>query len=466
MIKINANNIKLPLGFALIDNTVRNQAYADNDFVKDAGDVNNDGYDDFIISSPTGISIIFGRHNFISSIVDISSIGNQGFTINRPAFYPSNDPIVLYASSAGDVNNDGYNDIIIGLSNTSIHKSTVGYIIYGSLSPTNIDLDNLTSIQALKIIGEFNNFPGCLVSGAGDINHDNFADVLIIPFEKDIQKAHLIFGGDNLSDIVLPYLNYPNNISFSMAGNVNSGLHVSSIGDINNDAYDDFIVSDFLYSNNNIPNTGKSYIIYGKNKEFTNINLELMNLSQGFTITETSAENYFGWSVNGIGDINNDGYNDFIITSSLTSSANYVHVFYGKKEFSNIVISDLNSIGSSNGFTIKSNTPGFGSSVSNAGDINGDGINDIIIGSPFANSNTGIVYIIYGGTVATDMWIDELTPNQGFLVTGEANNYLGWSVSKAGDINNDGFSDILIGTFNYNSSYLIFGGSFLMQNDL
>jgi hypothetical protein len=130
---------------------------------------------------------------------------------------------------------------------------------------------------------------------------------------------------------------------------------------------------------------------------------------------------------------------------------------------------NLEQLTVSQGFNITgSSSSRSGYSVSWAGDMNGDGIPDFIVGAFYANSYAGKAYVIYGGSSLSNIDLDNLTIEQGFMISG--NNYhdgIGYSVSWAGDVNKDGYADIIVGSDYINTSsgkaYIIFGGPSLVN---
>ena len=155
-------------------------------------------------------------------------------------------------------------------------------------------------------------------------------------------------------------------------------------------------------------------------------------LVQSFVETNISEESKFGWSVSTAGDVNNDGYDDVIIGAyGYNSATGRAYIYYGGSAMDNTPDILLDGEASNNSF---------GRSVSTAGDVNNDGYDDVIIGAVGYNS----AYIYYGGSAMDN------TPD--VTMTGEAeDNYFGSSVSTAGDVNNDGYDDVIIGESGYNS---------------
>ena len=211
------------------------------------------------------------------------------------------------------------------------------------------------------------------------------------------------------------------------------------------------------------------HVIFGKKGIFTNIDLNIVDLAtlqQGFTI-KGEVNSALGGSVSGAGDINADGVDDLVIGAySTASETGAAHVVFGKKgSFSNIDLGALSLAASQQGFKITGAAVNnwLGGVVSHIGDINGDKIDDIIIGAP-SSSLSGAVYVIFGRSSAfTDinLAVTSLSmTHQGFQITTDPALQLGASVSNAGDFNNDGFSDIIFRDQNaIQNVYVLFGGN-------
>ena len=210
---------------------------------------------------------------------------------------------------------------------------------------------------------------------------------------------------------------------------------------------------------------------------FSDLDLSSQTLNPGVTglmITGNTVSDVLGWSVSTAGDIDNDGYDDIIVGAPVkNSNQGAAYVIYGGEEsaFLNLDLSTTSLNPLKTGFTITGNAPGdyFGRAVNTLGDINNDGYDDIIIGAPGKNSQQGAAYVIYGGPKSLMSNRDfssgaALGPTStGFMITGNAfGNLFGWSVSPAGDIDNDGYDDIIVGASSKNSAqgaaYVIYGG--------
>ncbi len=408
---------------------------------------------------------------------------NQGFIVYGNPNSRSGGSV----NSAGDVNGDGYDDVVILAQNT-----VCAYVIYGG-SPlySNISLGELAG-QGFSICGYSNAFSGC----GADINNNNYSDIIVGNPYLDISKAgrdggvtFVTYGNKTLVDVDLT--KQYDFIIYSSNANDHSGWSVSNAGDINDDGIDDIIIG-APYANNT---AGISYIIYG-NKAFADIDLASLSVQQGCAIYGVSIGDWSGYSVSGAGDVNGDGYDDVIIgapqcnpyednkgcINKSGTKPGISYVVYGGKALSNILLINLDK---SQGFIVYgisyswtgSGLTGF--SVSTASNINGDynnitgyAFDDIIIGAPYATLNTnkmlaGASYVIYGGTDINEIYLDSLSFQQGFVIWGAANgDNAGYSVSGAGDVNGDRLDDVIIGAplAPYSSnhpgtgiSYIVFG---------
>jgi hypothetical protein len=417
----------------------------------------------------------------MSVVVNLGALGTGGFVIQGDN---PQDSAGFSVSNAGDMNGDGFDDIIIGAPNNDSAGTDDGaaYVIYGRAGGLgDIDLSNLSPTDGFKIQGQAAGFvgsdeTGLSVSSAGDINGDGFADIMVASARTgafgygDGPRAYVIFGGPTRSTTLdLSHMtssdgfqiNAPFEYSYSKS------VHVSSAGDINGDGFDDMLIGlpfESLYGANE---AGVTYVVFGKADGFGTINLGNSATTDYFAVTGANA----GSSVSSLGDINNDGFDDFIIgapyNDSAGTDAGAAYVIFGHGgSFSNI---DLTNLAPSAGFVIEGDAAGdsAGFSVSGAGDVNGDGFADIIVGSiDGGTDNQGAAYVIFGkadgfGTID----LTNLPASAGFVIQGAATGDLaGRSVSAAGDVNHDGFADLIVGAPSNDANgadsgraYVIFG---------
>ncbi|MBE9192560.1 FG-GAP repeat protein [Gloeocapsopsis crepidinum LEGE 06123] len=234
----------------------------------------------------------------------------------------------------------------------------------------------------------------------------------------------------------------------------NTGISVSSAGDINGDGFDDVIIGESKYARI-VPTSERGYVVFGSASGF-GANLDLANLdgANGFRIDGVRAQRT-SVSVSSAGDINGDGFDDIIL--GVFEGDNYgfegasrSYVVFGKASGFEPSL-NLANLDGTNGFAINSTNPSdrSGFSVSNAGDVNGDGLADLIVGSPGTNSS----YVVFGNASGFEANFDlaTLDGTNGFRINGA-----GFAVSNAGDVNGDGFDDLIVGNPN-GQSYVVFG---------
>ena len=470
--------------------------------VSSVGDINGDGYDDFAIgssspdpnerSSSGSTYIVYGKpdgsidFNGVELSDIVASNGNVGFRIDGES---AND--WSYFISADDVNGDGYNDIILGapFADPNGHYSGSTYVVFGKESRFSgtIDLFDITGDggDGFRIDGEnIRDWSGSSVS-AGDVNNDGYDDIIIgAPFADPSGggsgSTYVVFGKENGFSRTMGLSELDGSDGFRIDGESGgdlSGYSVSS-GDVNGDGYDDIIIGAVGAdrNGNSVSNRGASYVVFGKDDDAfaATMNLSELDGSDGFRINGESAGDASGRSVSSAGDINGDGYDDIIIGAPYAdpngSSSGSAYVVFGKESgFSRAI--EPSELDGSDGFRINGGSAGYssGASVSSAGDFNGDGYDDIIIGAHYADSNgninSGSTYVVFGKESGFSRVIElsELDGSDGFRINGESgDDHGGVSVSSAGDINGDGYDDIIIGAFMADSNGFASGSSYII----
>lgn len=218
------------------------------------------------------------------------------------------------------------------------------------------------------------------------------------------------------------------------------GWNVSSAGDVNDDGYEDIIVGAPGYGNDK----GRAYIFFGS----PYFNGDLSAIEANVTINGSAQGDKFGWDVSSAGDVNGDLISDVIVGApGNDSNTGRAYIFFGNDpmpKFINATEADVILSGKSEGDE-------FGLSVSSAGDVNNDDLNDVIVGAPGNDSNTGAAYIFLGNAIMID---EHSNLFSGFNI----GDMFGFSVSTVGDVNNDDYDDVIVGAPGADRAYIFYGG--------
>ncbi|WP_439558683.1 integrin alpha, partial [Dyadobacter sp.] len=402
--------------------------------VASAGDVNGDGYSDVIVGAIAydnghddegAVFVWKGGVNFAESIQEALTL-----KISKR----------ISVSGAGDVNGDGFNDVMVGVPNYDPHGAV--FIYHGSL--TGVNFNSPTVIENVPNSGEF----GYSVAQAGDLNGDGFGDIVVgdltyfvkmSPQFEVISGAALVYYGSasgikaNLATI-LPTDKGTSLMAWSVAG----------AGDVNGDGYGDLVVGDESYDNGQL-DEGAIFVYHGSQTGVSTTPAAIIESNGNYA--------QLGYSVSCAGDVNGDGYSDIVAGAPYftnpESHEGAVFLYYGSQ----------NGVSKNLSLKLEKNqvSSGLGVSVSSAGDINGDGYSDVIVGADYYNNgsyNEGVALVYHGSPSGLNPVAITLECNQA-----EAN--FGRNVSSAGDLNGDGYSDIVIAAPNYMIPQSVWGTSFV-----
>ena len=288
--------------------------------VSAAGDVNGDGYADLLLRGETESYVVFGKASGFAAQTSVSAFdGQNGFKLTGAPGETGNPRSV---SSVGDVNGDGFDDVLVGASSVGPNYAGASYVVFGKAAGFSASLD-LTAL---------NGGNGFRLSGAG--------------------------AGDR------------------------SGASVSSAGDINGDGYADLIVGAPRADANGV-DSGAAYVVFGHAGGFAaDLNLGALNGADGFRLTGEGAGDVAGRSVSAAGDINGDGFDDIAVeaqTRDAGGQGGAAYVIFGKASGFGATF-DLGALDGANGFRAE-HVSIVGGAVATAGDLNGDGLDDLLIGS-------------------------------------------------------------------------------------
>ncbi|SFE64961.1 integrin alpha [Nitrosomonas sp. Nm166] len=391
----------------------------------------------------------------VTTVINLSSLdGSNGFRLDGVAEL---DGSGFSVSSAGDVNNDGFDDVIIGAPRAAPNGTSLAgssYVVFGKATgfEAAMDLSSLNGRNGFRLDGETeDDFSGFSVSNAGDVNGDGFDDLIIGASFADSNgsssgSSYVVFGKASGFDATMNLSSLDGNTGFRLDGVAagdNSGFLVSNAGDVNGDGFDDVIIGAFAAAPNG-RDSGSSYVVFGKASGFdATMNLSSLDGNTGFRLDGVAADDIAS-TVSSAGDVNGDGFADVIIGAfGADPNGDYSgssYVVFGKAAGFAAAMS-LSSLDGSNGFRLDGVAAGDGSGgfVSNAGDVNGDGFADLIVGAPGADPN-GSNYVVFGKSSGFDaaMSLSSLDGSNGFRLDG------GSKVSNAGDVNDDGFNDVIV----------------------
>ena len=317
-----------------------------------AGDFNGDGYADLILGRSGGsFSALQGQAEIHYGSSSMNTFPDVLLSGDQP-----DDDFGFSVAGAGDVNGDGFDDVIVGArwSDGVLENSGRAFVYYGG-GTADAQFDLVLNGEGVP------DFFGHTVSGAGDVNADGFADVLVGAHGNDAGgsgagRAYLFLGGapaNEVADVVFT----------GAAPGARLGESVSSVGDWNGDGFDDVILG-----GSNSPNPGRAYVYHGGSP---------MNNVADLTLNGSNTFESFGLVVSGAGDVNGDGFGDAIVSAHLSSAAELnggrAYLYYGGATANAIADHMLNGVRFS-GF--------LGRYVAGIGDVFGDGCDDVIVGAP------------------------------------------------------------------------------------
>jgi hypothetical protein len=402
-----------------------------------AGDVNGDGYSDVLTGAfrwTEGAATRQGRA--------WAYYGSAAGPSTSPDWIADGHGIWEYfghsVSTAGDVNGDGYDDVIVGAPDPP--KFGFAYAYYGSAQGLS------TTPNWSATLDQREAWFGRTVRSAGDVNGDGYDDVIVgAPHFDDGQTDE---GG------AWVFLGSATGLSQTPAWSAESdqqgslfGRWVGSAGDVNGDGYDDVIVGAHFYDDDQ-PIEGRAFVYEGS--------ADGLSSTPDWIGDGNQANAWFGRAVSGAGDVNHDGYDDVIV---------------GAPKFDNDQANEGRAFGFYGSPSGLSPTPNwiaeadqadawYGRRLSRAGDVNADGYADVIIAAPnydTANPDGGKVFVYYGSPAGLEQapaWTPQLDQDHAWF---------GRSVSTAGDVNADGFDDIIIGAPQYDDGQKDEGAAWIFE---
>ena len=300
---------------------------------------------------------------------------------------------------------------------------------------------------------------GTSVAGAGDMNGDGYSDLLLgAPNDEYFSRsgaAGAVFGAPHAAQSLdVRVLGSRGFLMWGADAQEQAGFSVTAVGDINGDGLSDVVVG--APRNNGVVGervaAGIAYVVYGDPDPAPAVDLDLVALGiGGYAIRGSATTSFAGWAVTGLGDVNQDGFDEVVISQPFAlSGAGEVHVIWGRASSGAVAL----PLAPGRGFTLTGQAvlDQAGYSIAGGGDINRDGYPDLIVGAPGRSYPSVANPAVLDGDVGS-VYVRYLTPNMparssinevpGFAIRGvDAGDRVGEWVASAGDFDGDGQPDV------------------------
>ena len=402
--------------------------------VATAGDIDGDGYSDVLIGDYTYSNPAAEEGAAFAWFGGVGGLGAAGSAANYDWHIEGGQVGARLGhalSSAGDVNGDGFADVLVGAPEMTNGEVGEGRALAYAGSPTGLSTTPFWLGEANSADANF----GYCVAPLGDVNGDGFADIAVgAPAFTNGQlnegKTYAYHGSANIVE---------NAAAWQLEGNLNLaqyGVSVASAGDINGDGYGDILIGADHFDGG-LAQEGKAFLYVG--------GAIAPSINPAWTAESNQASAHFAHAVAGAGDVNGDGYDDVLIGAPHYESVatqideGAAFLWYGSAAGMGANGTPINADWSDQS---EKKLSEFGQTVSGAGDVNGDGLADFAVGAPLmelGHGEEGVVFVYHGDAAGpSDV---QASRREGNLIGA----HLGAALAGAGDVNGDGFSDLVVG---------------------
>ncbi|MCX4241930.1 Ig-like domain-containing protein [Paraliomyxa miuraensis] len=439
-----------------------------------AADFRGDDLFSYVVRDELGATAVGSVRVSVGAVaVELGTVvaGQGGFVIEGAVI---DEESGFAVDGGGDVDGDGLDDLLV-TSTLAGAGAGQAWVVFGKADGMPVDLADVTmGLGGFSIVGELpGDEAGHAAAIVDDVDGDGLDDVLLgAPGAGPAGRAYLVHGKADGALVDLA------DVALGMGGFVlegegvgeDAGSSVSAAGDVDGDGLGDLVVG--APAGGPVPGGGRAYVVHGRTETTPVLLSEVFMGIGGFGIQGAGSGDGLGNSVAAARDVNADGLHDLLVGASLAnpggqSNAGRCYVVFGKTNTSLVTVSTLGA----GGFVIDGETDldEACSAVAGLGDVDGDGRADVAVGARYAQDELfaqGRVYVVLGKTDAAPVPLTNVVAGMGgFVVDGEAaGNFVGTGVGAPGDVDGDGFADLLLGTPNFNSpgsfigrGYVVFG---------